>query len=255
MKETEKSRLSLFAVVIAGLIVIAVCVTLWHNNTARLPPSDAKVVNAQPVKPKQPDTIIRIVRAGNEDNNATNAGQTKISKKTNSSSPASPGNGGPGSINRYFNAQASGKAGISVVIIDENGVISTPVSRDIANVYSQSHQSASIGLMKPGFLKTPEFRQLLDGDASPVEKVNLVQFTDYLVLGKIVYQYRKGTLAAGTTVCNAVITMNIISAKEKQVVQSFTITNANGNGVTEQQAKDDAMQKLLNLYLTDHGKL
>ncbi len=258
MKKTESSSFSPFVLMLSGALLLAVCFIGWHyiitGTAAEGAKPDTKPTNGQQASSKPPDTIIRIVSAGNQDKDVTGGDNKKIVKKTGNNQVAS-NNAARDNLSAYINVPASGKMAISVVIVDDGGAITNPVSSAIANVYTQSHQTAGIGLIKNSFVKTPEFKQLFDGDSNVIEKLNLAQFTNYLGIGKIVYSYRKGTLASGTTVCNAALNMNIISAKDKTITQSFTITNANGNGVTESQAKDDAFQKLLNIYSTDHVSL
>ena len=155
----------------------------------------------------------------------------------------------------YINNPGANRSDISIVVIDEKGLISNAASSEIAKTYAISGKKTTIGLIKGDFIKTPYFQQLFDGNSNLIKKLNLVQYTDYLGLGKISYLFRKGSLIDGTVICTASIDMNIISANSKSLLQSFTIQNAVGNGATESQAQEEALKKLITLYAEDHTTL
>jgi hypothetical protein len=155
----------------------------------------------------------------------------------------------------YINNPGANKSEISIVIIDEKGVVSNSVSNEIAKIYSQSGKKTTIGLIKSKFIKTSDFKRLFDGNSDMIKKLKLDQYTNYLGLGKISYSFRNGSLVDGTVICNASINMNIISANNKSLLQSFTIQNAIGNGSTESQAQEEALKRLVNIYATEHTSL
>jgi len=128
--------------------------------------------------------------------------------------------------------------------VDENGNISFPISNAIVNIYIQKGGKSNPGLLKSSFVHKKEFQELFEGDSDIITKLNLSHYTDYLAIGKISFSMRRGTLVEGTIICTASITMNIISTNAKTIVKSFSFS-VNGNGVTESQAKEEALQKLI----------
>ncbi len=154
----------------------------------------------------------------------------------------------------YINA-SSNKSNVSVTIVDANGNLSTDASNAIANIYKKTGKSTSTSLIRGGFMRKSEFHELREGNSDVIEKLKLKTYTDYLAIGKIYYSMRKGTLVDETIVCNASISMCIISTSSKLIEQSFSIVNANGIGVTEAQAQENAFQKLLDKYYNEHSSL
>lgn len=147
----------------------------------------------------------------------------------------------------YVNASLE-RVNVSVVIIDEQANLSNDVSSSIATLYSNAGNSTSIGLFRGDFTKKSSFRELMEGNSEIIEKLELIQRTDYLAVGKIRYKYRNSDLVNGSIVCSITISMNVISTSKKAVVKSFTVSNANGNGATEYQAKENALQMALQYY-------
>jgi len=78
--------------------------------------------------------------------------------------------------------------------------------------------------------------------------------TNLTAIGKVSYSIRKGTLVDDTFVCMVSLTMNIISANQKSLFKSFSCS-ANGNGTTEDQAKEYAIDKLLNKYISEYSSI
>lgn len=145
---------------------------------------------------------------------------------------------------------SSSKTNIAVTIIDENGSISSTISSSIANIYNQAGNNGNTGLIRSTFIHKSGFQELLEGNSEIIDKLNLKTHTDYVAIGKISYSIRKGALIDDTYVCTVSLTMNIISASQKSLAKSFTCS-ANGNGATEDQAKEYAIDKLLNKYSSE----
>jgi hypothetical protein len=149
---------------------------------------------------------------------------------------------------------ASGKTNIAVTVVDENGNISSSMSSSIANIYNQKGNSGNTGLIRSSFIHKLGFQELFEGDSEIIDKLKLNIHADYVAIGKISYSIRKGTLVDATFVCTVSLTMNIISANQKCLVKSFTCS-ANGNGATEDQAKEYAIDKLLNKYISEYSSI
>jgi hypothetical protein len=161
-------------------------------------------------------------------------------------------------FNKYINPSLLNSVNsteVSVTILDENNDISQPISSDIAKIYSKKGKNGNIGLLMKSFIHKPEFHELFEGNSDIIKKLKLIEHTDFLALGKISSSFRSGTLVNGTNVCTASLEMSIISTSEKRIVNSFNISNVNGNGVTEDQAREEAFQKLMNIYFTDYSSL
>ncbi|MBK7106648.1 MAG: hypothetical protein IPH62_15345 [Ignavibacteriae bacterium] len=143
---------------------------------------------------------------------------------------------------------------VCVTIIDEDGNISSSVSSAIANIYMQKGKKSNPGLLRNSFIKKKEFQELYEGGSAIISRLELIKHTDYLALGKINYSMRKGELVGGTIICNASIDIRIISAIDKTLLESFSFS-VNGNGVTESQAKEYAIQKLIDVYYSEHSAI
>lgn len=144
---------------------------------------------------------------------------------------------------------------IAVLIIDESGNFSAPFSKSIANIYNKSGNNTTIGLLKNSFIHTPEFNDLMMGNSDIIKMLGLAKHADYLAIGEIKLSFRPGALEAGTIVCSAGISINIISTQNESIVQSFSISDINGNGVSESQAKEIAIKKLLYTYSSQYSSL
>jgi len=155
--------------------------------------------------------------------------------------------------NSYINPL--NRANVSVVILDPTGKLSITMASEIAEVYRKAGITATSGLIRSTFISKPEFQELWEGNSEIIQKLNLGAYTDYLAIGEINFTNRTGKLVDGTVICTASITMSIISTRSKSLKNSFAISNATGNGATESQAKEDALQKLLDRYYNEHSSL
>ncbi len=156
----------------------------------------------------------------------------------------------------YLNSSISnsGSTDVSVTIL-ENGSSASSISSSVANIYRQNGYNSSTGLIRSSFIGNSGFRELEEGNSDIIGKLRLSDYTDYLVIGRINVSYREGTVVAGTTVCNASISVNIINAKSKNISNSFTISDVNANGATQTQAKEKALQRLLENYSNQYSSL
>lgn len=214
-----------------------VTVTVPHNTTSKVSEEPSK----QNIEENQVESSISTNQPTTLDNFQNDSrAKNSYSKEDNFSS--------------YINSPSK-HSNISVIIIDANGNLSTPISNAIADIYRKTGKSASIGLIKSSFLRKPEFKGLFEGDSKVIEKLKISSYTDYLAIGKINYSIQYGNLSTETIVCSASISMSIISTKNKSIEQNFTILNANANGVTESQAQENALQKLLNRYYNERASL
>jgi len=156
-------------------------------------------------------------------------------------------------INPSIN-NSSDKTNIAVTVVDEGGNISSSISSSIASIYNQTGNNGNAGLIRSSFLHKPGFQELFEGNSEIIDKLQLNKHTDYVAIGKISYSIRKGTLVDATYVCTVSLTMNIISANQKSLANSFTCS-AIGNGATEDQAKEYAIDKLLNKYISEYSSI
>ncbi|MBK6621328.1 MAG: hypothetical protein IPG32_10790 [Saprospirales bacterium] len=116
-------------------------------------------------------------------------------------------------------------------------------------------RKGTTGLFKSNFLKSPEFRELREGNTDILQKLDLQAYADYIALGTLKSTFREGKLVDGTFVCTVTLNMDIISTSSQSIIQSFRISNVNGNGATEDQAQENAPNKLWNIYFSDHTSL
>lgn len=205
---------------------------------------------------KVPNTLPK--KSDQEVRKSQNANEQEVLRTQPLISPKQPGNleSKPKEENyTSFINTASKKSEVSVMILDASGNILNSVSSAIAKVYSKIGRIASIGLIRGSFVGRPQFRDLCEGNSEVIERLGLRSYTDYLAIGKINFALRPGKLVDGTIICNASISVTIISTQSKSITQSFTISNANGNGADESQAKENALQKLLNEYYNEYTSL
>lgn len=155
----------------------------------------------------------------------------------------------------YINTVVSNTDGkdISVLVL-ENDAISTAISSSIAKIYTQTGAKGSTGLIKSTFIRKPGFQELCEGNSGIIEKLDLKQYTDYLALGRIIFSCQPGKLVEGTIVCNATLTMSLLSINDRTLANSFSFS-VNANGASESQARDEAIQKLLSRYKNEYSSL
>lgn len=157
----------------------------------------------------------------------------------------------------YINSAISksiDKNNIAITVVEGSGNISTSISSLIANIYTQKGNSGKTGLLRSSFIHKSDFQELIEGNSELIDKLKLWNYTDYVGIGKIEYSLRKGNLVDGTFVCTASISMSIISANQKTTVKSIFFSE-NGNGVSETQAKQAAVEKLINTYYAEYSSL
>lgn len=152
-------------------------------------------------------------------------------------------------FNKFLNTSlinSTNKMDYSVTIIDSNNYIEQELSSEIANLYNNNGHYSKIGFLKQAFINEPNFSDIYDGDLRVIEKFNLKNHTDYLVLGKIRINKKNGELIKGTIICSIICEVRIISTLEG-LIKSFSIS-ANGNGMSFVQAKELAINQLLYNY-------
>lgn len=160
-------------------------------------------------------------------------------------------------FSKYINSSIT-KSGnnndVCVTIIDENKNIENSISSSIANIYKETGKTGKTGLLRSSFIHKSEFEELYDGNSEIIDKLKLYTHTDFLVLGKTKFSFKSGKLVEGTTVCTAYISVSIISANQKSIANSFSFS-AIGNGATENQAQEEAIQKLISKYYSEYSTL
>lgn len=156
-------------------------------------------------------------------------------------------------INKSF-SNPNNETNIAVTVVDINGNISSSVSSSIANIYNQTGLRGNTGLLRSSFIHNPGFIDLTEGNSEIIDQLELNNHADYVAIGKISYMFKKGNLVDATFVCSVTLVMNLISANQKKLIKSFTCS-AIGNGVTEDQAKDNATDKLLNKYFSEYSSI
>jgi len=194
---------------------------------------------------------IQNIQAINSETKSVNDGKVGYNKGGGSNTSPSE------DFSSYINTSitnSSGTTNIAVTIVDENGQLSSSISSSIANIYDQTGNFGDTGLIRSSFIKKSSFQELSEGNSEIIEKLKLSKYADYVAIGKISYSYRKGTLVDGTIICTVKLIMNIISANHKSLVKSFTCTS-NGNGTTEDQAKEIAIEKLLSDYISEYSSI
>lgn len=152
-------------------------------------------------------------------------------------------------LTRYLNNNS--KSDIAILIVDDNKQYENELSARIAGLYHNQGYSVTYSLFTTDFIQSEYFHELQNASSRVITMLELDSQTKYVAIGEVAYSYRKGTLVDGTFVCTASLAANIISTGEKKLVNSFTCS-ANGNGVTEKQAKEDVTGKLLSKYSSEY---
>jgi hypothetical protein len=149
---------------------------------------------------------------------------------------------------------SSSKTNIAIIVVDDNGNISSSISSTIADIYNQAGYIGNTGLIRSSFVHKSSFQELFEGNSEIIEKLKLSSYTDYIMIGKIKYSTRQGTLVDETFICTITLTMNIISANQRKLIKSFNCS-VNGNGATEEQAKEYAIDKLISKYKFEYSTI
>ncbi|MCB9284735.1 MAG: hypothetical protein H6563_11720 [Lewinellaceae bacterium] len=144
---------------------------------------------------------------------------------------------------------------VAVTITSKSGNVLNSEANAIAGIYTQTGNKGFIGLFRSSFIKKSGFQELREGNSDILEKLGLESYTDYVALGTIDYSFRDGTLVDGTIVCTITLKMDILSTSSQSIFKSFSISSINGNGATEDQAKENAFQKVLNTYYSQYSSL
>ncbi len=82
---------------------------------------------------------------------------------------------------------SSSNTGVSVTVVDERGNIISSISHSIAKIYSEEGNNGNTGLLRSSFIQKLSFQELFEGNSEIIEKLKLSNYTDYIVLGKIIY--------------------------------------------------------------------
>jgi len=146
------------------------------------------------------------------------------------------------------------KFDIAILIIDDKKLPVNGLSAKIATLYRNQGYSVTNSLFTASFIQSGYLPELRNASSRVINMLNLYTRVKFIALGKIIYVFRKGTLVEGTTICTANITMSIISINQKSLVNSFSFS-VNGNGITESQAREEALQKLINKYSIMYSSL
>jgi len=138
---------------------------------------------------------------------------------------------------------------LAILMIDQDGNSLSVLANAVADKYRKDGRSSTLGLVNPSIGNIPEFNDFFNGTQNIYQKMNLSKYVKYMLIGKVNYAYRKGVEAEGTIICNATMTLHVISTSTGSLYRSLPIPAAIGNGVTEEQAQDQANQRLYNRFV------
>jgi len=233
--------------IIAGLIVAAITVFIFTPLSEKI---FEKTISVKTIE-KDKNTTNKTIKHSISNDRETYIPGNIVSKKEGETQIQNE------DFSSYINpsiANTSGKTDIAVTIVDEDGNILNSISNSIADIYNVLGNKGNLGLLRSSFVHKSYFQELFEGNTKIIEKLKLNSHTDYIAIGKIKYLISKETLVDGTFICTASLTMNIISANLKSLIKSFTCS-ANGNGATEEQAKEYAINKLLSKYISEYSSI
>jgi len=142
---------------------------------------------------------------------------------------------------------------VSVTIINSNKDLEQSVSSAIADIYRNTGKKVNNDLIRSDFIRKSAFEKLFEGNTNLIQKLNLFNYTDYLVLGKLNYTFKQGKLVNNTIICNATLDISIISLP--YMLKSSFKVQGKGNGTSESQAQDYALNDLFTNYSQDYSTL
>jgi hypothetical protein len=250
MNNNSALKVTIIGGLIVGLIVSAISIFLLTPLHEKISEKKNPVISIV-------GKDISSVDVKDEQNNARDCKtNTVVTEKTNTNKvgviiPLQGEN-----YNSYINASianSNSKTKIAVTVVDEERSISS-ISSSIANIYNRNGFFGFTDLIRSSFIQKTGFQELYEGNSEIIDKLNLNNYVDYVALGKISSSTRNGTEANGTFISSITLTMNIISVNQKGLIKSFTCS-ANGNGVTEDQAKKYAIHKLLSKYNSEYSSI
>ena len=125
---------------------------------------------------------------------------------------------------------------------------------EIANIWSRKGNSVTQSLFKNNFYLSPDYSELKSGNSDLISRLDLIKYADYVAMGEIKYRQSNGTFVEGTIISSASLKISIISSINGQIIRVVNISK-NGNGVTEDQAKEDAIQKILQTLESDNSPI
>ncbi|MBN1819636.1 MAG: hypothetical protein JW833_02910 [Prolixibacteraceae bacterium] len=146
------------------------------------------------------------------------------------------------------------KFDIALLIIDENEQQENELMSQIAALYRNQGYSVTYSLFTTKFIQSEYLPELQNANSQVIKMLKTDTLINTIVLGEVTYSFRNGTLVVGTIICNATIKMNIISAIQKSLINSFSFS-VNGNGVSESQAKEHAFSKLFDKFKEEYSSL
>ena len=153
----------------------------------------------------------------------------------------------------YLNKNNS-KYNISLSIVDINQLLDRNLTSEIANIWSRKGNSVTQSLFKNNFYLSPDYSELKSGNSDLISRLDLIKYADYVAMGEIKYRQSNGTFVEGTIISSASLKISIISSINGQIIRVVNISK-NGNGVTEDQAKEDAIQKILQTLESDNSPI
>jgi len=162
-------------------------------------------------------------------------------------------------FSKYINTKcinSSDNIDVSIMVIDEETKkIDHSLSSNIADIYNKKGYKTTTGLIKNTFIEREEFLELFGGSSELIEKLKLINFSDYVIIGLASYKYTPGKLVSGTIVCSISLNFNILSTSSQSIFRSSTFHDINGLGVSKVQAKETATQKFLNVFCNELSPL
>lgn len=156
-------------------------------------------------------------------------------------------------ITGYTNNSDS-KYDIAILITDNNNQIVNDLASKIGSIYKNQGHSITSSFFTTSFIKSKYLNELQNSNSDIIDMLKLNNRIKYIVIGKINYSFRKGTLAEGSSICTAKITIRIISVNQKSIKNEFECS-VNGNGTNEDQAKEYAVDKLLSKYISEYSSI
>lgn len=133
---------------------------------------------------------------------------------------------------------------IIVAVTDKDGNYSTEISNRIGNLLNNKGYRTTASFFSPRFYSDGEFADLFSGNISSFKKYKLKDHADLLLVGMFSMSVRTNTIDQNMKTATLDITLKEINL-QNQIIEYSDSPNISGNGLTENEAEQDALNSLI----------
>lgn len=144
------------------------------------------------------------------------------------------------------------RADIAVSIVHSTGEYNSPINAAIISLYRNIGMSGTSSLFTPSFYQSGYFNELYGVSHQLLNNLGVDDLVKYIAVGKYAIEFEEGQYMK--YVCRARLEMVLISTKNLQEVNRFTIT-VSGSHEDKYHAEAAAIEKLSDNYQHNHLKI